>query len=304
MAMPRELGRRCLEHFKTGFPELYGKCIRNGIEKQPTENLEFTLDGRGLQYLNSVFRYPLARKEGATALFKLLGNMRNLVILDAFGGNGYLTRISKEIGTGAKIITNDISSFMVLCSMELGNPTTWQSADDLFLMKDGCSDAVVMAYGTHHLPVARRLPALQEAYRVLKKGGKLLLHDFENDSSMARFFREVVERYSVTGHNHAHFDREKTLLLFRNAGFRETSVTTLHDDFVFRNGSEKESLADLLEYFYLMYGLEKLGDMRAQKTKDKLYALINEYLGTKCSRSGKEWECRASREAVVFIGEK
>ncbi len=295
---------KLLGHFKTNFPELYEQCIRNGVEKQPKETAEFTLDGRGLQYLNSVSIYPLARKEGATAIFGLLGTVEKQVILDVFGGNGYLARISHEIETGAEIITNDLSSFMVLSSMELNNPTTWQSADDLFLMKDGCLDAVVMAYGVHHLPIARRLPALQEAYRVLKKGGKLLLHDFENDSNMARFFREVVDRYSITGHNHEHFDRKKTISLFRTTGFRETTATMLHDDFVFRNGSETDCLADCLKYFYLMYGLEKLGSMQAQENRDGLYALISKYLGIRSSRSGSEWECRASREAIVFIGKK
>lgn len=299
-----DVGRRSIEHFRSNFPVLYKVCIKDAPDKQFSESIEFGLEGRGVQFLNSISKYPLARKEGTFGIFQLLGDSEGKIVLDVFGGDGYLTRMAKELGLNIKIITNDFSSFMVLRSIERGNPTTFQSAEELFLIKDSCLDAVVMAYGTHHLPPKKRLSAIQEAYRVLKKGGKFILHDFEDNSKMARFFRDVADKYSLTGHYHQHFNRKETEALFRKSGFVGVRSFSLVDDFVFQNLTKKGSLENCLEYFYLLYGLEKLGRIEAEETKNKLYTLIKKYLGIKVTSCNKKYECRVSRKAIIFFAEK
>jgi len=276
------------------YPEWFRKCLKT---------YEFGSESRGNQYLASISEYPYVREGGVTHILKLIVGSDQPIVLDVLGGDGYIAQIAKHIGINAKIITNDISLFMASNSANNGNATTLQPADNLFLLNDNCVDTVIMAYGTHHVPVEKRHAAFKEAYRVLKKGGRLILHDFANGSNMEKFFKEVVDAYSLTEHKHEHFNIEKTIDMLKEARFN-TSHHTMNDDFVFKNASKKEVLLKCARYFYLMYALDKMGDIDSQDTRDELLEKIKDILGMECSHKDKLYECRVFRKSIIFIGDK
>src|SRR5690606_418049 len=83
------------------------------------------------------------------------------------------------------LLAGDISGSMVAAALADGLPAVRQRADQL-LLRDDVLDAVLIAYGSHHIAPSQRPRALSEAYRVLVPGGRVALHDFASDSPGSR----------------------------------------------------------------------------------------------------------------------
>lgn len=270
---------------------------------------EFTSEGRGSDYLDSIQLSLLARSEG---VMDLLGKMHtngcdglssSMIICDLLAGDGYVNKVAHQILGEARcptFINSDISQFMVDRCIREGLFAIWQSATDPFWIRDGSVDGVLMAYGTHHIPHAQRTTAVQAAARILRPGGVFVLHDFEEGSPTARWFAEVVSTHSVTPHDYPHFTAGEVLDLFAAAQFDEVAVQRITDPFVFHADDEESVLQSLAKYVVKMYGLEKL-----RADTQRVLALLDEYFGlsvTGTSRGG--FEARIARNALVGSGRR
>ena len=192
---------------------------------------------------------------------------------------------------------------MVLNAIEDGFPATWQSADNLSSIRDNSLDGVLYAYGVHHLAIDKRLIAFRDIHRVLKSGGTFVLHDFKNESTMARFFKDVVDKYSITGHNFPHFDESETRQMLIEVGFRVKSMEK-PDDFIFEGKNEDDVLRVCAHYIHSMYGLERLGDITENHTVERLLDITDQFLGIAVNHVNSHCECRVKRNAIIFVADK
>ncbi len=109
-------------------------------------------------------------------IFRLIGSVAGLSILDAGCGNGYLCRLLAK--KGARIVGVDISERLVEIAKQkeneapLGIAYHKGSLCNLSMFKDETFDVVVSNLVLMDLPDLEK--AVQELKRVLKKGGKLI----------------------------------------------------------------------------------------------------------------------------------
>jgi SAM-dependent methyltransferase len=250
------------------------------LDELATTRSEFDSDrtGRGDSYRRAQ-RDALVRWTGISRLLNLTAPAdaaSEQLVLDVLGGDGTLARAagSRTEGIDAKlrIITGDLSGHMVERALAQGLPAVRQAAHFLFL-RDDCVDAVLLAYGTHHIPGQRRLDAVLEAVRVTRPGGRIVLHDFDQSSPMAGFFANVVDPHAHGGHRYDHFSRPELDGLFGRAGV-PAAVSDLYDPLIVRAGSAAAARQRMLDYVGDMYGV---GELFASLGADEAWGLLERH---------------------------
>jgi SAM-dependent methyltransferase len=222
--------------------------------------------GRGDSYRKAQNESYLARAIGFLGIFDLaIGERRSeasrLAVLDALGGNGTLTRIvraSRPPEEVPLIVTSDVSGRMIESALAQGLPAIRQPLQDLIWFDDATFDAVIVAYGTHHIPREQRLLAISEARRVLKPGGRIVLQDFEVGSPTTRWYDEVLDRYTTTGHRYDYFTRQDFNDLLVGNDFRDVTVMNAYDPFILHADDREQAWRQLLSYVFTLFALEKL----------------------------------------------
>jgi SAM-dependent methyltransferase len=220
------------------------------------------LSGRGGSYRDAQ-RDRCARARGIMTLLSLSGHTTGrAVVIDVLGGNGTVTQVwRRRAGAHAarlRILTCDVSAPMVTAALADGLPALRQPAQRM-LLRDRCADLVLFAYGTHHLSARDRPRALAEAWRVLRPGGSVVVHDFPHGSAAARWFAEVVHPYSKAGHDHAHFDGAEMRTLLTTNGFTAVETRLIYDPFELSGPSPEQARSRLARHLRLMYGLHPPG---------------------------------------------
>jgi SAM-dependent methyltransferase len=231
--------------------------------------------GRGDSYRRTQVRYPLARAVAIKSLFDILmsadgSSGPHKYILDVLGGNGTLTRTMRMVtppGQLPEIFTGDIAGAMVTDALARGFPAVRQLAQSL-LLADKTMDGVIFAYGTHHVPVTDRLTALTEAHRILRPGGRVLIHDFVENSPTARWYSEILDKYTTTGHDCMHFTESGIRTLLENAGFGNVRVTKIYDPCTIYADSSEQAWTGLLAYLVDLFSLEGLRPRNGQASLD------------------------------------
>ena len=236
-------------------------------------NNEFSSDSRGQDWAkNAQGNGLIVRREGVTDLLKLTnpdGNLNfssDFIIADLLAGNGFINQVANDLIPPDKrpqFINSDISYFMYKDCLKNGLFSIWQDAENPFWLKDNSVNAVIFAYGSHH--INNRLQAVQEAKRILKSEGRLVLHDFEKKGSVDQWFRDVVSIYA-TPHPYPHFTKDEMLSLAKRAGLRNITIQYIDDPFKITANTQEDALQMLGEYAINLYGLKKLkGDISQGK---------------------------------------
>jgi len=307
-----------LDDLRHGHPELYDllsheRCREAGrhIAKMNMSSWEFEGEkagGRGLAY-NLAQKSADNRKVGMTALLKCFSSSvevagQDFRILDVLGGDGTLARFCRTLGHHAPTIyTADISRLMIDACHAQALPCVRQPATRS-LFRDDVLDGVLIAYGSHHLDSNERRPAVREAHRMLRAGGRLVLHDFEIGGRCARWFDDVAHPYSRTGHPHAHFSRHEMFQLFASAGFRDVRVFEIRDPFTLRGSSPEEARHNAIMHMYDMYDLIKVADSGCD-IAPRLERHITETLGPiSIRREEGRYVAEIPRHALVAVGAK
>ena len=263
--------------------------------------------GRGVEY-NRAQRNVDNRRVGMTHLLSLFGADDGrvpgpeTVILDVLAGDGTLRRFAERFGDNRpEIVSADISRLMVEACLAQGYPCIRQSAVASFF-GDATLDGVLIAYGSHHLSAGDRRRAAAEAHRTLKPGGRIVLHDFEAGGPVDGWFREAVDRYSITGHPHPHFTRGEMTGLLEGAGFARVRVFEMEDPFTLAGASADEARRNMLAHLHGMYGLVKLSlaDPNDRAVLESVARRTLGEIGVEEAEGG--FEATLKRPALVAVG--
>jgi ubiquinone/menaquinone biosynthesis C-methylase UbiE len=307
-----------LDYTRHGHPELYDllsheRCrdAERYIAEMNMISWEFEDEkagGRGSAY-NVAQKNADNRKQGMAALLNCFSSSvevpgRGFRILDVLGGDGTFARFCKTLGHHSPTIyTADISKFMIDACHAQALPCVRQSATRS-LFRDNVLDGVLIAYGSHHLDSNARRLAVREAYRTLRAGRRLVLHDFEIGGRCASWFDSVVHPYSRTGHPHPHFSRHEMHHLFTSAGFRDVRVFEISDPFTLHGSSPDEARHNAIMHMYDMYDLIKVADS-ACDIAPRLERHITETLGPISIRQEQgRYVAEIPRHALVAVGTK
>jgi ubiquinone/menaquinone biosynthesis C-methylase UbiE len=318
-----------LDQLRLNSPEVYERIdpIRVGSWQDELTRNGFHKDdfgaesngGRGNMYVRAQTLNVQARAHGIAQLVELMrqGPAGRRTIVDLLGGDGLVRRVCALLGlSDVEVMTCDASPHMVQAAWATGVPALLQRAERQ-LFRTASVDGVLLAYGTHHIPLDARGVVTAEAYRVLRQGGTFLLHDFLTGSPMDDWFSNVVHNYSQTGHDYPHFSREEIQGYLAKAGFEFYELKEIDDPYTATGRTPEEAELSLGEYLLNMYGLckieESLGTERASRWAADQGKEIFQYPredGT-VQKSALEyveeldvWRFTIPRRAIVGIGRK
>jgi SAM-dependent methyltransferase len=229
-------------------------------------------------------------------------------------------RMVTRLDRTPEIFTGDIAGSMVTGALARGYPAVRQCAQSL-LLADETMDGAIFAYGTHHVPVPDRLTALTEAHRVLRPGGRVLVHDFVENSPTARWYSEILDKYTTTGHDCEHFTETGIRALLENAGFGNVRVTKMYDPCTVWADSADLAWTGLLAYLVDLFSLEGLrpdsepGSQEHWRTVREIISPYAEYLPDcgvpaeqldpiKIYRDNGRYAAEIPRVALVATGDK
>lgn len=306
---------------KDAFPDLYhmldqaaisGPEITRYIDWMNEISWEFEdtgSGGRGTAY-NVAQKSLRNRNVGMTALLKCFSSTfaempsENTRILDVLGGDGTLARFVASLGgLRPRILTADLSRYMVGACLSQ-NLACIRQAATRSLFQEAVLDGVIIAYGSHHLSHDDRQLAVSEAFRTLRPGGRLVLHDFETGGKTAMWFEQVVNPFSRTGHPHLHFSRAEMWGLFEMAGFRDVRVFDFDDPFTLDGATEEDAKCNAALHMYRMYDLVKIADSE-DDVPGRVLACIERILGeVEVRDAGDRFVATVPRQALVAVGTK
>lgn len=199
----------------------------------------------------------------------------------ATGLAAILRRVADELTAGAGaghpplMITNDISSHMFRSAGLWGFPTREDARLLPRTFREGSLDGVLFAYGTHHVT------SLDEAFRasldVLRPDGRIVVHDFLEEGQVGRWFHEVVDRHSRTGHDFPHLGPVQLAVSLYLAGFRGVELYEMEDPFVFSVPEESPSTARHVAFTYLlgMYGMTESFGGRLDRFEELIHEILS-----------------------------
>jgi ubiquinone/menaquinone biosynthesis C-methylase UbiE len=237
------------------------------------------------------------RKTAVRAIADIIGPERP-VVADVLAGNGTLARTFAMLGLDAshRVLCCDIAADMVASGYRAGL-ATWRQGADRMLLADSCADAVTFLYGTHHIPRHRMRAAIQEAHRVLRPGGRILLQDFEEGSPSARWFSVVLQEWTPQGHDFAHFVPGEFATLLSEGGFQQIEEHRLYDPLELPGPTPEEALEALYGYVATTWELD------AVVSRPDGRALLRDLVETygRCDRD--TWNhCELTRPGVLARG--
>ncbi|HVG07091.1 MAG TPA: methyltransferase domain-containing protein [Thermoanaerobaculia bacterium] len=199
----------------------------------------------------------------------------------ATGLGAILRRVADELTASAGaghpplMVTNDISSHMFRSAGLWGFPTREDARLLPRTFREGSLDGVLFAYGTHHVT------SLDEAFRasidVLRPDGRIVVHDFLDEGQVGRWFHEVVDRHSRTGHDFPHLGPVQLAVSLYLAGFRNVELYEMEDPFVFSVPEESPATARHVAFTYLlgMYGMTESFGSRLDRFEELLHEVLS-----------------------------
>ncbi|MGH8474770.1 MAG: class I SAM-dependent methyltransferase [Methylococcales bacterium] len=228
-------------------------------------HLDFSTERRGNAYRERQKRHPEARAIGYRKIYELASSVfPNLsdqhIWNDCLGGNGSFERglrLQYPVSKLPYMITSDPCPAMVIDAMNQGLAAIRQAAQAT-LFADHTVDIAFAGYGLHHIERTDRPQTCREIYRILNPGGLVILHDFEEGSPTARWYSELLDRYTLTGHAYEHCTASELTELLEDADFTSIKIQALYEPFVFTAPTARMAREALLEHLREMFGLVKL----------------------------------------------
>ncbi len=183
------------------------------------------------------YRGPMFFEPYAKDLAKRLNSKNITSILETACGTGQVTRLLRKQLPGAKITATDLNAGMLELATKIINPEDkieWFIADAMELPFDeNTFDAVICQFGMMFVPDKQK--AVNEAYRVLKPGGRFVFSTWDSieKSIITEISRDVLNSYfkdkpaDFYSVPFSMFSPEENEMLLENAGFKNASVENI-----------------------------------------------------------------------------
>jgi SAM-dependent methyltransferase len=207
-----------------------------------------TFEARGDLYNDAALIAPRARHGERQILIDLLRVEPHHIVIDAPAGGGYLAEGIRDLVREPRQIVCVEPSRKFAAAID-GAFTSHISPLDDMPLRSGTVDRVGSLAGLHHL--ADKAWFVQEAYRVLRPGGLIVVGDVLERTPVAGFLNGPVDLYTTTGHRGAFLREAECGGLLAAAGFVVKSEEHRRCDWEF------ESVDQLVRYCRTLFGMVK-----------------------------------------------
>lgn len=205
-------------------------------------------------YEHAIASYPDARKDGDW-LMDTLDVDNDEIILEISAGTGFLTQKIAPLNRRGVLYAQDIAPRTLdINKQKSGHFDHVRYITDVDLVADASCDKAVSLGGWHHME--DQIAITKSALRKLKSDGYFCVGDFADDSSIQRYFDEVVDKITSTGHQALFPSHSRMVNLGRFAQASATEVAEFDVPFWF------DSELNIGEFFQSVFAL----DQRPQET--------------------------------------
>lgn len=211
------------------------------------DDSRFNVIAKSYEY--AIARYPKARNDGDW----LINNIKvqnSDVVLEISAGTGFLTeKIAQRNGRGI-LYAQDIAPKTL--EINRGKCRAYKHIvyiTDLEAVPDESCDKAVSLGGWHHME--DQIGITKAALKKLKRDGVFCVGDFSDDSSIQRYFDEVVDTLTSTGHQALFPSRSRMVNIGRFARASKTDVEVLDVPFKF------DSKNEIGDFFQKVFALDQ-----------------------------------------------
>ncbi len=200
-------------------------------------------------YDYAIATYPDARKDGDW-LMETLDVQPKDVILEISAGTGFLTQKIAALNLKGTLFAQDIAPRTLHLNREKNKRFDHiRYITDTGVVADNSCDKAVSLGGWHHME--DQIGITQNAMSKLKPGGYFCMGDFADNSSIQRYFDEVVDNITETGHQALFPSYSRLLNIGRFAKASSTEIAEFDVAFHFDNS------AGIGEFFQKVFALDQ-----------------------------------------------
>ncbi len=194
-------------------------------------------------------KYPDARRDGDWLLDRL-EVVESDVVAEIAAGTGFLTGQIARCNRFGTLYVQDIAArTLEINRSKWGSFTHVRYTVAMQDIPDGVCDKAVSLGGWHHME--DQIAVTRTTLAKLKPGGFFCVGDFADGSSIQRYFDEVVDRITSTGHQALFPSPSRMVNLGRFAGASKTETAAFDVPFTF------ESQRAIGSFFQKVFALDQ-----------------------------------------------
>ena len=200
-------------------------------------------------YEYAIATYPDARQDDVWLMDKL-NVQKDDKVLEISAGTGFLTEQIVLKNTNGVLYAQDISPKMLeLNKKKCDNHKHLKYTIDIDDVPDKFCDKAVSLGGWHHME--DQINITTSALKKLKNNGYFCVGDFADNSSIQRYFDEVVDKITPTGHQGLFPSSSRMVNIGRFANASKTEIDEFDVEFKFKS---KEGVG---EFFQKVFALDQ-----------------------------------------------
>jgi arsenite methyltransferase len=220
-------------------------------------------------YKDLMKEFPNAREEESAFALRYLNLRKGEKILEVGAGTGFFTIPISEIIEDGLLIATDPSSEQLESIIQYNkkNIRVILAGSDCLPFdqkefEENSFDAIWSGASFHH--VEDKTQAFLDFYRLLKKGGRLVIMDVFSGTALAKHFDQEVAKYCISGHEVSFLNEDFADTLCFLAGFQPPKI--IHETIRWKF----DSMKDLGIFIYKIHGMTKTTPEKCAKRAEEI----------------------------------